>query len=106
MYVVGYVSVRFLPKKCHILAVASYISYVYWNVNLYLIVDTNFLSRSLYIARFWKKSLTPLIHLPDIEEYGWFADGRITWVIESYPKEVEEIMDDSILRTTIIMKEM
>ena len=42
----------------------------------------------------WKKSLTPLINLPDIEEYGWFADGRITWVIGSYPKEVEEIMDD------------
>ena len=82
-----------LFADCHILVVASYLS-VYWQVNLYLIVDTNCLSRSLYIARFWKKSLTPLIHLPDIEEYGWFADGRITWVIESYPKEVKEIMDD------------
>ena len=52
------------------------------------------LSRAIYIANLWKQSLTSMVGLPEISEFGWNPDGSIIWVEECFPAEVEDIMDD------------
>ena len=57
------------------------------------------LSRAIYIANLWKQSLTAMVGLPEISEFGWNPDGSIVWVEECFPAEVEDIMDDLFSNT-------
>ena len=52
------------------------------------------LSRAIYISNLWKQSLTAQVQSADISEFGWDLDGAITWVEQTFPAEVESIMDE------------
>ena len=48
--------------------------------------------RSNLVAYIWRKSQQPSFDLPDISEYGWFADGQIQWIDDAFPEDVEHLL--------------
>ena len=53
------------------------------------------LKRATFIAHMWKSSHSVTVNLPDITEYGWYADGSVEWVEEVYPSVVGEIIEST-----------
>ena len=42
----------------------------------------------------WRKSLQPIINIPNLSEYGWLNDGNIRWIDTAFPDLIEEILFD------------
>ena len=44
--------------------------------------------RSNYVAYMWRKSVQPIVALPDVTDNGWLATGVINWIDEAFPRFV------------------
>ena len=54
--------------------------------------------RSNYVAKVWRSYLEAEIHFADIRQSGWSSDAKITWILDTFPEQVELILtgeDDS-----------
>ena len=40
----------------------------------------------------WRKSLQPIINIPNLSEYGWLNDGNIRLIDTAFPDLIEEIL--------------
>ena len=50
--------------------------------------------RSNYVAYMWRKSVPPIVALPDETDNGWLATGEINWIDEVFPEEIKRILCD------------
>ena len=50
--------------------------------------------RSNVVAMIWRRSLEPMVDIPDLSEHGWLNDGRIQWIDDAFPDSLEEILLD------------
>ena len=40
----------------------------------------------------WRKSVQPIVALPDVTDTGWLVTGEINWIDEAFPEEIELIL--------------
>jgi hypothetical protein len=50
--------------------------------------------RSNVVSMIWRKSLEPIINIPNLSEYGWLGDGKIRWIDTAFPDLIEDILLD------------
>ena len=43
----------------------------------------------------WRKSLQPIIYIPNLSEYEWLSDGKIRWIDTAFPDLIEDILLDA-----------
>ena len=40
----------------------------------------------------WRKSLQPIINIPNLSEYGWLNGDNLRWIDTAFPDLIEEIL--------------
>ena len=52
-------------------------------------------SRAYFVAKIWKHAHIPVQNTGSFTDHGWFADGSIDWIDEAYPKNVDDLFEES-----------
>ena len=50
------------------------------------------LQREDYVARIWKLTLCASFSLPDITDHGWYEDGLIKWIQQTFPDDITDLL--------------
>lgn len=54
------------------------------------------LLRAIYVSGMWKRTSQAMIDLPNFEEFGWDSSGKVEWITDQYPDDIESMLfDDS-----------
>ena len=48
--------------------------------------------RANYVAKIWKLTMENQVNCPDITQHGWNEDGRIKWIENVFPEDIEEVL--------------
>jgi hypothetical protein len=54
-------------------------------------------TRANFVAKIWRSSLVGMHNTPSITEHGWNADGSPTWVADTFPDNICEILCETSL---------
>ena len=50
--------------------------------------------RANMIAYIWRNSIHAHIDYPDINEHGWQSNGEIYWMLDAFPHDIEQLLED------------
>ena len=44
----------------------------------------------------WPNAINPIVEFPNLEESGWYLNGDIQWVDDTFPPTIEQLLSDEI----------
>ena len=52
--------------------------------------------RANAVAYMWPNAVNPIVEFPNLEESGWYLNGDIQWVDDTFPPTIEQLLSDEI----------